>query len=147
MTIWSRRIPLPRVGTRSAELFTRHSNPWRTDTDDESHIRYAGSATNVSLIGPPAPRRVVRQLFLPSTWWTACPTAVSPVEHVRIVGDGVRTVENVTGRMTKGKAALTGAASGAWFGALIGLLFALFAVGPLWLWVARVKVADEVSAE
>lgn len=63
-----------------------------------------------------------------------------PVEHVRIVGDGVRTVENVTGRMTKGKAALTGAASGAWFGALIGLLFALFAVGPLWLWVVLIAV-------
>lgn len=63
-----------------------------------------------------------------------------PVEHVRIVGDGVRTVEHVTGRMTKGRAALAGAASGAWFGALIGLLFALFAVGPLWLWVVLIAV-------
>ena len=51
-----------------------------------------------------------------------------PVEHVRIVGDGARTVEHVTGRMTKGKAALAGAASGAWFGTLIGLLFAVFVV-------------------
>jgi hypothetical protein len=58
-----------------------------------------------------------------------------PVEHVRIVGDGLRTVEHVTGRMTKGKAALAGAASGAWIGALIGLLFLLFAVGPFWLWI------------
>ncbi|KAA1252089.1 hypothetical protein F0Q45_00940 [Mycobacterium simiae] len=60
-----------------------------------------------------------------------------PVEHVRIVGDGLRTIEHVTGRMTKGKAALTGAASGAWIGALLGLLFLLFAVGPygLWVWV------------
>lgn len=58
-----------------------------------------------------------------------------PVEHVRIVGDGLRTIEHVTGRMTKGKAALTGAASGAWIGALLGLLFLLFAVGPYWLWV------------
>lgn len=63
-----------------------------------------------------------------------------PVEHVRIVGDGVRTVEHVTGRMTKGKAALAGAASGAWFGALIGVLFAFFAVGPLWLWVVLIAV-------
>ncbi|WP_333891303.1 general stress protein [Mycolicibacterium gadium] len=63
-----------------------------------------------------------------------------PVEHVRIVGDGVRTVERVTGRMTKSKAALAGAASGAWFGALIGLLFTLFAVGPLWLWVVLITV-------
>jgi fatty acid desaturase len=58
-----------------------------------------------------------------------------PVENVRIVGDGVRTVEHITGRMTKGKAALAGAASGAWIGALIGLLFLLFAVGPFWLWI------------
>lgn len=63
-----------------------------------------------------------------------------PVEHVRIVGDGVRTVEHVTGRMTKGKAALAGAASGAWFGVLVGLLFAIFVVGPLWLWMVLVAV-------
>ncbi len=58
-----------------------------------------------------------------------------PVERTRIVGNGVRTVENVTGRMTKGKAALAGAGSGAWFGLLIGLLFAIFSVGPMWIWV------------
>lgn len=58
-----------------------------------------------------------------------------PVEHVRIVGDGLRTVEDVTGRMTKGKAALAGAASGAWIGGLIGLLFVMFAVGPFWAWI------------
>lgn len=63
-----------------------------------------------------------------------------PVEHVRIVGDGVRTVEQVTGRMTQGKAALAGAASGAWFGLLIGLLLGLFAVGPGWLWLVLVSV-------
>lgn len=61
-----------------------------------------------------------------------------PVEHVRIIGDGVRTVEQVTGRMTRLKAALAGAASGAWFGLLIGLLLGLFAVGPAWLWLLLV---------
>jgi hypothetical protein len=61
-----------------------------------------------------------------------------PVEHVRIVGDGVRTVEQVTGRMTRGRAALMGAGSGAWFGLFIGLLFGLFAVGPGWIWVLLV---------
>ena len=50
-----------------------------------------------------------------------------PVEHVRIVGNGVRTVEYVTGRLTTGRAAAAGAASGAWFGLLIGLLIGLFA--------------------
>lgn len=58
-----------------------------------------------------------------------------PVENLRIVGDGVRTVEHVTGRMTNAKAALGGAATGAWFGLFVGLLFVLFAVGPLWLWI------------
>ena len=55
-----------------------------------------------------------------------------PVEHVRIVGTGIRSVEQVTGRMTRGKAALTGAASGAWFGLFLGLFFGIFAVGASW---------------
>lgn len=55
-----------------------------------------------------------------------------PVEHVRVVGTGLRSVEQVTGRMTNGKAALYGAVSGAWLGLLIGLLLGLFAVGA-WL--------------
>lgn len=58
-----------------------------------------------------------------------------PVEHVRIIGDGVRMVEQVTGRMTRLKAALAGAASGAWFGLLVGLLLGFFALGPAWLWL------------
>jgi hypothetical protein len=58
-----------------------------------------------------------------------------PVQNVRIVGEGVRTVEQVTGRMTKGKAALLGAGSGAWLGLLIGLLFGLFTVGAAWVYV------------
>lgn len=67
-----------------------------------------------------------------------------PVEHVQIVGEGVSTVESVTGRMTKGRAALAGAGSGAWFGLLIGLLFAIFSVGPLWIWV--VLIATVIGA-
>lgn len=58
-----------------------------------------------------------------------------PVEHVSIVGDGVRTVEHVTGRVTKAKAALAGAGTGAWLGAFVGLLFLLFTVGPFWYWI------------
>lgn len=56
-----------------------------------------------------------------------------PVEHVRIIGDGLRTVERITGRVNKGRAALAGAASGAWFGLFIGLLLAIFTVGPAWI--------------
>jgi hypothetical protein len=58
-----------------------------------------------------------------------------PVEHVRIVGEDLRTVEHVTGRLTIGKAALAGAATGAWLGLFIGLLIGLFTTGESWLWV------------
>jgi hypothetical protein len=56
-----------------------------------------------------------------------------PVEYLQIVGHGVKTVEIVAGRMTKGRAALAGAASGAWFGVLIGLLLGIFMPGAIWL--------------
>lgn len=63
-----------------------------------------------------------------------------PVESVRIVGEGVRTVEQVTGRMTRGRAAAAGAASGAWFGVLVGLLFGLFTAGAAWLWLLLISL-------
>lgn len=56
-----------------------------------------------------------------------------PVEHVRIVGSGIHSVEQVTGRLTKGRAALAGAATGAWMGLFIGLVFGLFAIATAWL--------------
>lgn len=55
-----------------------------------------------------------------------------PVENVRVVGSGLRSVEQVTGRMTYGRAALYGAASGVWFGLLLGLLFGIFVLAG-WL--------------
>jgi hypothetical protein len=51
-----------------------------------------------------------------------------PVERTAIVGTGLRLVEKVLGRMTTGRAALAGLASGAWFGLFIGLLFSIFEV-------------------
>ncbi len=56
-----------------------------------------------------------------------------PVEHVQIVGRDLSIVEDVTGRLTTGRAALAGAATGAWFGLFIGLLVGLFTTGPEWL--------------
>lgn len=50
-----------------------------------------------------------------------------PVQHVAIIGSDLRMVEDVTGRLTRGRAALGGAATGAWFGLFVGLLLALFA--------------------
>jgi hypothetical protein len=49
-----------------------------------------------------------------------------PVERTSIIGTDLRLVENVLGRLTVGRAALAGAASGAWFGLFIGVLFGLF---------------------
>jgi hypothetical protein len=49
-----------------------------------------------------------------------------PVQNVAIVGVDVRIVESVIGRLTWGKAAMSGMFSGAWFGVLIGLFVGLF---------------------
>jgi hypothetical protein len=49
-----------------------------------------------------------------------------PVERTMIVGRGLRYVERVTGRMTYGKAALSGALTGALVGVLIAWLFFVF---------------------
>jgi uncharacterized membrane protein len=52
------------------------------------------------------------------------------VERGAIIGTGLRSVEQVTGRMTIGRAALVGAGEGALIGAFIALLFGLFFSGP-----------------
>lgn len=56
-----------------------------------------------------------------------------PVENLEIIGTGLRLVERVTGRLTKGRAAAAGAATGAWFGLFIGILVGLFTTGPAWI--------------
>ena len=58
-----------------------------------------------------------------------------PVEHLDIVGSDLHLVERVTGRLTKGRAATAGMASGAWFGLMIGLVIGLFTSGANWLGV------------
>lgn len=52
------------------------------------------------------------------------------VERVAIVGTGLRTVEQVAGRVTTGRAALAGAGQGAFIGLLFAVLFGLFFSGP-----------------
>jgi hypothetical protein len=49
-----------------------------------------------------------------------------PVERVAIVGTGLKTVEQVAGRLTTGRAALAGAGQGAMIGLFFGLLFGIF---------------------
>jgi hypothetical protein len=55
-----------------------------------------------------------------------------PVQRTAIIGTSLRLVEKVTGRLTIGRAALAGAASGAWFGLFIGFLFTLFSSSAWW---------------
>lgn len=50
-----------------------------------------------------------------------------PVQNVLIVGTDLKQVERVTGRLTTGRVALAGAASGAWLGLLVGTLLGIFA--------------------
>ena len=62
-----------------------------------------------------------------------------PVEKTAIVGTDLRLVENVLGRLTTARAALAGAASGAWFGLFIGLLFGIFSDSG-WLGILIVTI-------
>lgn len=86
---------------------------------------------------PATPERRVLSSFTEYTGAQAAVDRLSdagfPVEHTSIVGQGVRIVEQVTGRMTRGRAAGYGAASGAWFGLLVGLILGLLVPFGSWL--------------
>jgi uncharacterized membrane protein len=56
-----------------------------------------------------------------------------PVEYTSIVGRDLSLIEQVTGRMTKTRATMMGAATGAWLGLFIGLFVGLFTIGPVWI--------------
>ena len=58
-----------------------------------------------------------------------------PVERAAIIGTGLKTVEQIAGRMTTGRATLMGALQGATIGILFGLLFGIFFTGPDFLGV------------
>jgi hypothetical protein len=49
-----------------------------------------------------------------------------PVERAAIVGTGLRSVEQISGRLTTGRAALMGAGQGALIGLLFAALFGIF---------------------
>lgn len=52
-----------------------------------------------------------------------------PVEQCLIVGTDLKRIERITGRLTTGKVAAGGVASGAWLGLFVGLVFSLFTEG------------------
>lgn len=53
-----------------------------------------------------------------------------PVKGLAIVGNELKTVERIGGRLSWGRAALSGALSGTWFGLFFGLLLFLFSPEP-----------------
>lgn len=48
-----------------------------------------------------------------------------PVEKVALIGTDLKRIERVTGRLSYGRAALSGGLSGMWFGLMMGALFVL----------------------
>jgi hypothetical protein len=52
------------------------------------------------------------------------------VRQLAIVGSDLKTIERVTGKLTYGRSALAGAATGAWFGLFAGTLLFLFSSSP-----------------
>ncbi len=52
-----------------------------------------------------------------------------PVQYVSIVGNDLKLVERVTGRLSYPRVAMSGLLSGVWFGLFIGLLLSLFSPG------------------
>lgn len=63
------------------------------------------------------------------------------VEHVAIVGKGLRSVEQVTSRMSGWRSALIGAGEGALIGVLFALLFGGFFTGPAFAGLLAYSVA------
>jgi hypothetical protein len=56
-----------------------------------------------------------------------------PVHYLDILGSDLRLVERITGRLTRGRAALAGGLSGAWLGLFAGLVLGLVTTGHGWL--------------
>jgi len=52
------------------------------------------------------------------------------VSALAIIGNDLKSVERVTGKMSYGRAAITGAATGAWFGLFAGTVLFLFGTSP-----------------
>ncbi len=49
-----------------------------------------------------------------------------PVQNCLIVGTDLKRIERITGRLTTGRVAVGGLASGAWLGLFVGLIFVIF---------------------
>ena len=56
-----------------------------------------------------------------------------PVQRVSIIGNDLKTVERVTGRLSYPRVAFASAATGAWFGFFVGLMLTLFGGGETYV--------------
>lgn len=65
------------------------------------------------------------------------------VKKLSIVGNDLKTVERVTGKLTYARTALAGAASGAWFGLFLGFVLFLFSPEPN---IASIAAATLIGA-
>lgn len=54
-----------------------------------------------------------------------------PVQNCMIVGTDLKQLERITGRLTNGRVALGGAASGLWLGLFVGLILSMFGDDPI----------------
>ena len=52
------------------------------------------------------------------------------VRQLAIIGSDLKTIERITGKLTYGRSAIAGAATGAWFGLFAGTVLFLFAATP-----------------
>ena len=87
----------------------------------------------MSATAPTAPLTLSRRTIATVTSYEEAERAVDrlsdqhfPVEHVTIVGTGLRYIEQVQGRVTTGRTTLLGAAGGIVLGLFWGLLFGAF---------------------
>jgi hypothetical protein len=63
------------------------------------------------------------------------------VQHLSIVGDDLQSVEQVTSRLTVGRAAVLGAAEGAWMGTVLVVLLAIISPWAVLSLLVTVPVA------
>ncbi|MCW2864223.1 MAG: hypothetical protein JWP48_5931 [Actinoallomurus sp.] len=63
-----------------------------------------------------------------------------PVEHVTIVGTGLRFKEIVLGRLTLGRVLIGGAVTGGWIGLLVGLVLLIVSPWAAWSMISAIAL-------
>lgn len=106
----------PRTGPGRAGPLTLDRPSSRTGRIPDREAQLAGTVSVATFRDYPAAEAAVQHLA----------DADLPIEHLAIVGNDLKVVEEVTGRASVWRSVMLGAAGGVWLGALIALLFAIF---------------------